>query len=108
MPLTLENAAALVPGGPSPRAIQEERKDMQQTQPRAQQPQTLKVKVLRAFYYQGKAVDVNSTVALPRVFALEMAAANKAALVTEAEKPAAPASTSAKSAEEKKGDRNAR
>lgn len=47
---------------------------MQAQQARAQ-PQT--ARVLRAFYFDGKAVPVGETIELPRIFALEMKAANK-------------------------------
>ena len=83
MPLTLENAGALVPGGVSPRAIEEEQKIMQAVQ-QATQPKTLRVKVLRSFYYQGKPVEKDAIVELPRVFAMEMRDARKALVVVEA------------------------
>jgi len=112
-PLTLENAGALVPGGVTQAAIDKENKLMQQAKP-AQQPTTQKVRVLRSFYYQGKAVEKNETVTLPRIFAAEMKAANKVAFVAdEAEKPAAaptaaPAPASKDAPGDKKGERNAR
>jgi hypothetical protein len=53
-----------------------------------QQPATLEVEVLRAFYFQGKAQKVGTTTTLPRTFALEMRAANKARIL---EPKAAPA-----------------
>ena len=57
-------------------------------QKQAQAPQTAKVVVLRAFYFQGEVQAVKSTPTLPRVFALEMAAANKVKLIEdEAAKP---------------------
>lgn len=94
MPLTLENAGALVPGGASPRAIEQEKNEMKAQQTPAP-PATLKVKVVRAFYYQGKAVEKDAIVELPRVFALEMRDARKA-LVVEEEKPAAAPAAPAK------------
>jgi hypothetical protein len=94
MPLTLENAGALVSGGVSPRAIKQEKTDMKAQQTIAQ-PQTVKVKVVRPFYYQGKAVAKDAIVELPRVFALEKRDAKKA-LVVEEEKPAAPPAALAK------------
>ena len=94
MPLTLENAGALVPGGVPPRAIEEEKK-MQAQQTQAQ-PKTLRVKVLRPFYYQGKPVEKDAIVELPRVFAMEMRDARKALVVEVADaqaEPEAPAAT---------------
>lgn len=70
---------------------------MQQQQPPAP-PKTVKVKVVRPFYYQGKPVEKDSIVELPRVFAMEMRDAKKAELIPEVETPAAPAAP----AEEKK------
>lgn len=97
MPLTLENAGALVPGGVSPRAIEQERNAMQQQQAPAQ-PKTLRVKVMRPFYYQSEPIEKNAIVELPRVFALEMIAAKKA----EAVKLTEAAATSTAPAPEKK------
>lgn len=94
MPLTLENAGALVPGGPSPRAIEEEKKAMQAQQTPAQ-PKTLKVKVVRSFYYQGKPIEKDAIVELPRVFAMEMRDAKKATVI-EADPPAPAEPASAK------------
>lgn len=92
MPLTLRTAGALVPGGVSPREVEDERKAMRVQQEPAL-PETLKVKVVRAFYYQGKPINKDVIVDLPRVFALEMRDARKATVVEdeEADKPAAPA-----------------
>lgn len=39
------------------------------------------VRVTRAFYYQGKLLPVGATTPLPKVFALEMKAANKCELL---------------------------
>jgi hypothetical protein len=105
-PLTLENAGALVSGGVSASAIAQERKDMKAPQPGAQ-PTTLKVRVLRAFYFSGKSIAVKTELELPRLFALEMQAANKVELVKE---EAPPPAAQPKQAEptDKKGDRNAR
>lgn len=72
---------------------------MQQQQPPAP-PKTVKVKVVRPFYYQGKPVEKDAIVELPRVFAMEMRDAKKAELLPEAEKPAVPAAPAA----EKKPD----
>jgi hypothetical protein len=95
VPLTCENSGALVPGGPPARAIEEERNDMKAQQPTAQ-PETLKVKVLRAFYYKGTPVEKDAIVELPRIFALEMRDAKKAAVIVEEEKPAGPPAAPAK------------
>lgn len=84
-PLTLENASALVPGGG---AQANKENDMQQ-QKAAQQNPVQKVRVLRAFYYQGKPIEKGSVVELPKLFAVEMRAANKVEFVEPA--PAAPA-----------------
>jgi hypothetical protein len=89
-PLTLENASALVPGGVTAAAIEKERKAMQ-AQAKAAPPQTLKVRVLRAFQdHERKVRQKDETVELPRLFALEMKAANKAEIIPEPA-PAAPA-----------------
>lgn len=48
--------------------------------------QTKTVRVLRAFFLDGKPTKVGTTIELPAVFALEMCAAHKAELV---QKPAA-------------------
>jgi hypothetical protein len=95
MPLTLETASALVPGGVSPRAIEQERKTTMQVQKKPAAPETLKVRVVRPFYYKGKPVEKDATVELPRVFALEMKDAKKAEVIVEAvpqAEPVAPAS----------------
>jgi len=84
-PLTIENASALV-GGVSP-----SEKSMQAQKPNAP-PATLRVKVLRQFQDHRKQIlPVGSESDLPRVFALEMHAANKCALLPEPEPVAAPA-----------------
>jgi hypothetical protein len=88
MPLTIENAGPLVAGGGSPSAANQENAMQQQQKPAL--PATLKVKVVRPFYYQGKPIEKDAIVDLPSVFALEMKAAHKAVLVP-AEIPAAPA-----------------
>ena len=49
----------------------------------AQMPETAKVEVLRAFYYDGEVQAVKSTPTLPRVFALEMVAARKVKIIEE-------------------------
>lgn len=69
--------------------------------------QTKKGRVLRAFYYQGKPTVVGQVVELPRVFALEMAAANKLELL-EDPKPEAAAAADAKSKADQKGAIHAR
>jgi hypothetical protein len=53
-------------------------KDMQAQQ---NQPKTSSVRVLRAFYFNGKPVKVNETLDLPRLFALEMRAAHKVEII---------------------------
>lgn len=68
-PLTLENSSALVGGGNSRTGKKEEN---------MQQLQTKTVRVLRNFYYQAKAIEKGTVVTLPKVFAIEMIAANKA------------------------------
>lgn len=103
-PLTLENAAALVPGGG---AQANKENDMQQ-QKAAQQNQMQEVRVLRAFYYQGKPIEKDSVVKLPKLFAVEMRAANKVEFVEPAPAAPAPAPKAAEKAPEqkpaKKGD----
>ena len=42
------------------------------------QLQVAKVRVVRAFYYDKKPVKVDTVVELPKIFAAEMVAANKA------------------------------
>lgn len=113
-PLTLENASALVPGGG---ARKTKENDMQVQKPGAQ-PANVKVKILRAFYYQGKPLAKDEIVTIPRLFALEMAAANKAEIINPEPAPREPEKApepvkpdqSADSArpDPKKGDRNAR
>lgn len=59
-----------------------------------QPPQTLGGKVLRPFYYQGKVLEKGKSYELPRVFALEMKAANKFEISNEPDPVSAgPAST---------------
>ena len=81
-PLTLESASALVPGGVTASDLAKEKKLMQ-AQPQQQQPKTLNVRVLRPFYFEGKPTKVDQTITLPRVFALEMKAANKAEIIAD-------------------------
>lgn len=86
-----------------------------QAQQKAPQPQTLTVLVERAFYYKGEVQKVGSKPTLPRVFALEMKAANKVSLISEpapvaasAAEPAKPAAQSAAGGaakDVKKGDK---
>ena len=59
-------------------------------------PKTARARVLRAFYIGGKATSVGAVVELPRVFALEMAAAKKVELLPE------PKAEDMKPAEDKK------
>lgn len=64
---------------------------MKAPQPGAQ-PTTLKVRVLRSFLdHRREILKPGSEAELPRVFALEMAAANKVAILKEPEAPPAPA-----------------
>jgi hypothetical protein len=76
MPLDVDNSgAALVPGRALPQEVT---------------MQTKQGRVLRGFWYQGKALQVGETVTLPASFAAEMVAAKKLELVmaaTEAAKP---------------------
>lgn len=88
-PLTIENASALV-GGISPAE-----KSMQAPK-QAAAPTTLRVRVLRSFQdHQRKVLKAGEIAELPRIFALEMQAANKAQLAPpeppepNAEEPAA-------------------
>jgi len=93
-PLTIENTAALVSGAASKEAVMQE----------------IKVKILRAFIdHQKKVVRVGDTVTLPKIFALEMIAANKAERVEEpvVPAPAAPAPP-AKEAAKKEGGNHVR
>jgi hypothetical protein len=83
-PLTTEAASALVAGGDA-RATQET--GMQPQKPA--QPETLKVHVLRSFQdHQRKVLEKGVTATLPRLFALEMKAANKVEFVEDAPAPA--------------------
>lgn len=103
-PLTIESASALVPGGGVP---DPQEKAMQQ-QPKP--PATLKVRVLRSFQDHQRNIlrpdprgrEVHE---LPRVFALEMKAANKVEIV--AEPAPEPAPEPDKKPNGKKGGRDA-
>lgn len=53
--------------------------------------QTKQGRVLRAFYYNGEPTKVDAVVTLPKVFALEMAAANKLELIDEPARAKEPA-----------------
>lgn len=89
-PLTIESASALV-GGVFPAE-----KSMQAAKPAAP-PSTLRVKVLRQFQdHQRNILAVGSVAELPRIFALEMQAANKCHVVKDEPPPA----TDAKATEE--------
>lgn len=69
--------------------------------------QNLTVKVIKSFYFQGKATKVGDVIPLPRVFALEMMAANKALKAPEKPvKPKEPEKAPEKS--ESKGAKNAK
>jgi len=86
-PLTAEGASALVAGGGA-RATQET--DMQPQKPA--QPETVRVRVLRSFQdHQRNVQEKNATPLLPRLFALEMKAANKVEFIEEAPAPTPPA-----------------
>jgi len=66
------------------------------------------VRVVRAFYYQGKSLAVDTVVDLPKLFAAEMCAANKAVAHV---RPAPEAKSDTRpepKREEKKGDTHAR
>ena len=52
-------------------------------------PETLKVKVLRAFYFNGEPIPVSTELKLPRLFAREMVAAGKAEIMEPAAAPKA-------------------
>lgn len=84
-PLTIESAAALVGGGT--KVPQEQSMSTVPVTP----PAVLKATVVRAFYFQGKVLEVGKTFELPRVFALEMQAARKVSI---AEDPPAQAEAS--------------
>ena len=108
-PLTIENASALVAGG----GVSAQKESHVIAQKPAQAPQTLKVEVLRAFYFEGKVQAKGSEPTLPRVFALEMAAAHKVRVVVEEPAKAEPtvspsAETQARSEPVRKESRNAR
>lgn len=62
---------------------------------------TMRVKVLRKFFFDRKVQELGTTPELPAVFALEMIAANKAERMVEAEPQAAAAVLSPK--DESKG-----
>jgi hypothetical protein len=72
-PLTIENAGALVEGGGA--SVSKDRKESNVQKPAA--PTMVEFTVARAFYYQGKPLEVGKTYQLPRVFAVEMKNANK-------------------------------
>lgn len=55
--------------------------------------QTVQVEVVRAFYYEGKSQKVGARLTLPKTFAAEVVAANKAKVVAE---PAADQSAGSK------------
>lgn len=75
-PLTLESASALVVGGVSAKDIAKEHSHMQPQKP---QPTTIKVQALRNFQnHERKICEKGGVHTLPRIFALEMIAANKA------------------------------
>ncbi len=92
--LTLENAGALVSGGPLPKDTNEESR-MLAPQSAPKRPETQRVEVLRAFYHDKKLHAVGSKPTLPFLFALEMRNANKVAFIAPEEPtaPIAPAST---------------
>jgi hypothetical protein len=105
-PLTLENAAALVPGGVTADDIAKEQRTMQQ---KPALPQTLKVRVLRAFTdHKRQVLAKDSTAELPRVFALEMAAANKAEILKDEPAPAPAAAKEEKPASDARGRQEGR
>lgn len=83
-PLTIENAGALVEGGGA--SASKDRKDSNVQKPAA--PTMVDFTVARAFYYQGKPLEVGKTYQLPRVFAVEMKSANKGTFVAVDPSPA--------------------
>lgn len=102
-PLTTADSSALVSGG-----MPSMENTMRAPQPNAQ-PTVLRVKVLRAFQdHRRQTTKVDSEIELPRLFALEMRAANKVQILPE-QAPAAPppASDDKPSKPAKKGDANA-
>ena len=56
-------------------------------QAQQQQPQTTSVRVVRAFYLNGKPTKVNETIDVPRLLALELKAANKVEIVATKAEP---------------------
>ena len=76
-PLTVENTAALVGGGASG-------KDSEMDKNFA----AVQFKVDTAFYFEGQVMEAGKTVALPRIFAIEMQSANRGKIVVPQE-PAA-------------------
>lgn len=85
-PLTTENSSALCGG------VQSRENDMRAKQPGAQ-PETVKVKVLRDFQNHRREIlkKGDSEATLPRLFAIEMQAANKVKILqTEPEPVKAP------------------
>lgn len=105
-PLTTENASDLCGG------VHSKEKEMKAPKANAQ-PEILKVKVLRNFQdHRRQILKADTEATLPRLFALEMQAANKVTILTdEPEKePAEPVKDPAedKTKAGKKGDRNAR
>ena len=101
-PLTTSGASALVAGG----GISESMEDGMRQQTASAEPQTLKVKAVRSFYYNGKAVPVDAEIELPRLFAREMEAAKKAEIV-KATAPSPAAQPKAETKAESKTDAKA-
>jgi hypothetical protein len=52
-------------------------------------PKTVRVRVLRAFYAQGKLIEVDAIVTLEQRFAIEMRTAHKVEFLPDVEAPAA-------------------
>lgn len=98
-PLTIENSSALVSGG-----VPSKEKDMKAEVQAPKPPATLEVEVLRSFMnVDCKPTKVGDRLTLPRVFALEMKAANKVRLI-EADEPAPETAQPEKQAEKPKAD----
>jgi hypothetical protein len=99
-PLTTVNSGAIVGGGLS--NLEREHLRMASAQHQAQQPRELRGKVLRAFYYQGKALEVGKEYDLPAKFAQEQLALKRFELVA-APAPKEPANDPAPEGKGKKG-----
>ena len=90
MPLSAAGSA-LVAGSSQESTMQAQQK----------QPQTASVRVVRAFYLNGKPTKVNETIDVPRLLALELKAANKVEIVAVKAEPKAEEKPEAKKTEAK-------